>query len=142
MSSRTNLFMVSILSRCVAVFCFFGCWTLSLWAAASGSLSGTIKDPSGAVVSGAAVTLVNIALKSQFTSISNGQGIYVFSAIPAGRYDLTVEAAGFKTHKKTNLTVDTDAALKMDVALQIGERTETVVVEATAAATQAQVDTV
>jgi hypothetical protein len=118
------------------------CSAISLQAAANGSLSGTLTDPSGAVVPGATVTLLNTALKSRLKAISNGQGFYSFPAIPVGHYDLTIEAAGFKTQRKTNLRVDTDAALKFDVALQIGQRSETVTVEATAAATEAQVETV
>ncbi|MGA2429949.1 MAG: TonB-dependent receptor [Candidatus Acidiferrum sp.] len=115
---------------------------VSLLAAANGSLSGTIRDPSGAVVAGATVTLVNLALRSEFQATTNRQGFYAFPTIPVGRYDLTIEALGFKTQRKTNLTIDTDAALKMDVALQIGQRSETVTVKATEASTETQIDTV
>ncbi|MGB8989561.1 MAG: TonB-dependent receptor, partial [Candidatus Sulfotelmatobacter sp.] len=118
------------------------CGAVSLWAAANGSLSGTLRDPSGAVVPGATVQLINIALRSQFKTTSDGRGFYVFPALPVGRYELTIQAAGFKTLKRTNLAVDTDAALKLDVVLQIGPRSESISVEAAAAATEAQVDTV
>jgi hypothetical protein len=113
-----------------------------LWATANGSLSGTLKDQSDAVVPGATVTLVNTALGSQFRAVSDGRGFYSFPTLPVGNYDLTVEAAGFKTQKKTNLTVDTDAALKVDVVLELGQRSETVMVVATEAASEAQIDTV
>jgi hypothetical protein len=116
--------------------------SLSLWAAGNGSLSGILKDPRGAVVPGATITLVNSALKSEFKAISNGRGFYSFPSLPVGRYDLTVQAAGFKTQKKTNLNVDTDAALRVDVVLELGQRSEAVTVQATEAATEAQVDTV
>jgi hypothetical protein len=118
------------------------CSTASLWAAANGSLSGTFKDPSGAVVPGVTVTLVNKGLKSKYKSISDSRGFYSFPNLPVGHYDLTIEAAGFKTQKKTDLTVDTDAALKVNVVLILGERSETVTVAATEATTEAQVDTV
>jgi Carboxypeptidase regulatory-like domain len=101
-----------------------------------------LKDPSGAVVPDATITLANTARKSEFKAVSDGQGFYSFPTLPVGHYDLTIDAAGFKTQRKANLTVDTDAALKLDVVLQIGQRSETVTVEATAAATEAQVDTV
>jgi hypothetical protein len=126
---------------CIGIIVILACSTVSLWAAANGSLAGTIKDPSGAVVSGATVTLINTALKTKFSAISDGRGFYSFPTVPVGHYDLTVEAAGFKTQEKKNLTVDTDAAVKMDVALQIGQQSERVTVEATEAATEAQVDT-
>lgn len=118
------------------------CSAVSLWAAANGSLSGILTDPSGAVVPGATITLVNTALKSEFGATSDRQGFYSFPTLPVGHYDLTIEARGFKTQKKTNLTVDTDAALKVDVMLELGQRSETVTVVATAATTEAQVDTV
>jgi carboxypeptidase family protein len=117
------------------------CSTVSLWAAANGSLSGTLRDPSGGVVTGAAITLVNTAIKTEFAAICNGQGFYSFPSLPVGHYDITVAAAGFKTQKKTNLTIDTDAALTLDFVLQVGQQSETVVVTATDASTEAQVDT-
>ncbi len=114
---------------------------IALWAAANGSLSGTLMDQSGAVVSGATITLVNTSLKSEYKVISDGRGFYAFPTLPVAHYDLTIEAAGFKTQNKTNVTVDTDAALKLDAVLSIGLRSENVVVAAEAASAEAQVDT-
>jgi hypothetical protein len=113
---------------------------IALWAAANGSLAGTLTDPSGAVVQGAAITLVDVALKTEYKTISNGQGFYSFPNLRVGRYDVTIQAAGFKTQKKTNLPVDTDAALKLDMVLPLGAQSETLSVVAESA--QAQVDTV
>jgi Carboxypeptidase regulatory-like domain len=113
-----------------------------LWAAANGSLSGTLKDQSGAVVSGATITLVNTALKSAYRAVSNGQGFYSFPTLSVGHYDLTIEASGFKTQKKTNLTIDTDAALKLDVVLTVGQRSENITVVAEGASVEAPVDAV
>src|ERR1700733_15020339 len=115
---------------------------LCLWAAANGWLSGTLKDQSGAVVPGATVTLVNTALKSEYKAVSNGQGFYSFPTLPVGHFDLTIEATGFKTQKKMNLTVDTDSALKLDVVLTVGQRSEIVAVVAKTASVEAQVDAV
>jgi hypothetical protein len=123
-------------------FLLCACSGLSLSAAANGSLSGTLRDPSGGVVPGARVTLVNAALKSEFKASSDGQGYYTFPTLPVGHYDMKIEAAGFKTQKKTNLTIDTDAALKLDVVLALGQQSETVIVAAAEAATEVQVDTV
>jgi Carboxypeptidase regulatory-like domain len=121
---------------CIAVLV---CSSVSLWAAANGSLSGTLVDPSGAVVPGAKVTVVNTALKSEYKAISNGRGFYSFPTLPVGHYDLAIEATGFKTQKKTNLTIDTDAALRLDMVLAVGQQSETVSV--VAAGAEAQVDT-
>jgi Carboxypeptidase regulatory-like domain len=115
---------------------------ISLLAAASGSLSGTLKDPSGAVISGAKITLVNTALRSAYTVVSNAQGFYKFPSLPVGHYDLTIEAIGFKTQRKADLIVDTDAALKLDASLTLGQNSETVTVQAMGATVEAQVDAV
>ncbi|HXZ41547.1 MAG TPA: carboxypeptidase-like regulatory domain-containing protein [Terriglobales bacterium] len=127
-----------------------GLWSLcvlisastALFAAANGSLSGTLKDPTGAVIAGAKVTLVNTALKSEYTAVTNGQGFYSFPALPVGHYNVTIEASGFKTQKRSGLIVDTDAALKLDATLTIGDQSEQVTVEASGASVEAQVDTV
>lgn len=115
--------------------------SIGLFGAANGSLSGTLRDPSGAVIADASVTVVNEALRPQFTAVTNGQGFYSFPALPVGHYDVTIEAAGFKTQKRSNLMVDTDVALKMDATLAIGNRSEQVTVEASGEAVEVQVDT-
>jgi Carboxypeptidase regulatory-like domain len=93
-------------------------------------------------VPGARVTLVNLDLTTSYKATTDGQGFYSFPNLPVGRYELTIESAGFKTYKKTGLVVDADAAVRVDAPLELGDRTETVTVSATAAQTQAQVDTV
>jgi hypothetical protein len=115
---------------------------VSSWAAANGSLSGTLKDPDGAVVPGAQVSLTHAVLRREYKAISDGRGFYSFPNLPVGHYDLTIEAMGFRTGKKTNLTVDTDVGLKLDVVLKVGERSETLTVVGEAATVEAQVDTV
>jgi hypothetical protein len=117
------------------------CSPVWLWAAADGSISGTLKDPSGAVLPGATVTLVNTALKSGYKAISNEKGFYSFPALPVGHYDLTIAATSFRTQTKKNLTVDTDAALRVDAVLALEQRSDSVTVEAKAAS-EVQVDTV
>ena len=90
-----------------------------LWAAANGSLSGTLRDTSGAVVNDATITLVNVALKTEYRTAPNGEGFYSFPTLPVGHYDLDIEATGFRTERETNLSVDTDAALKFDAVLAV-----------------------
>ena len=111
-------------------------------AATGGSISGTVADKSGGVVPGASVTLVNLDLTTSYKATTDAQGFYSFPNLPVGRYELTIESAGFKTYKKTGLVVDADAAVRVDAPLELGDKTETITVSATAAQTQAQVDTV
>lgn len=115
---------------------------VAAWAAANGSISGTLKDPSGAVVPGATLILTNTALKSEYKAISDGQGFYSFPTLPVGHYELTIEATGFQVQTRTNLAVDTDAAFTVDAVLALERRSDSVTVEANPAGTEAQVETV
>jgi hypothetical protein len=99
-----------------------------LRAATGGSISGTVVDPSGAVVAGATFKLVNTAQQTTYQVFSDRQGLYSFPNLPVGHYDLTISASGFASQRKTNLTVDTDSANRVDVALAIGAETASVMV--------------
>jgi Carboxypeptidase regulatory-like domain len=79
------------------------CSPVALWAAANGSLSGTLKDPSGAVVPGATIILVNSAIKSEYAVILNGQGFYSFPTLPVGHYDMTIVANGVQDPEENEL---------------------------------------
>ena len=113
-----------------------------LGAATGGSISGTVKDQSDAVVPGASLTLVNLDLTTSYKASTDAQGFYSFPTLPVGRYELTIEAAGFKTQKKTGVVVDADAAVRVNATLEVGERNESVTVSAVANQAQAQVETV
>ncbi len=113
-----------------------------VWALAGGSLSGTIKDPTGSSIPGARLTLVNADVKTQYSATSDAQGLYTFPVLPVGHYDLTIQAAGFKPVRKTNIAIDADAGVTVDVPLQVAEQTETVTVAESEADVQTQVDTV
>ncbi len=127
---------------CVAAMALVLASAALLRAVANGSISGTVKDQTGAVIPGATVTLVNTALNMKFRAVTDVQGFYSFPAVPVGRYDLTIEAAGFQPQRKAGLTVDTDAALRVDAEMELGKVSGVVTVSATAATTEAQVDTV
>ncbi|HEV3039189.1 MAG TPA: carboxypeptidase regulatory-like domain-containing protein [Candidatus Angelobacter sp.] len=103
-----------------------------LWAGTTGSISGTVKDPSGALVVGAAVQLLNPAQGIQKTIETDSNGSYSFPSLPVGRYDLQIQAQGFKIEKRTGLIIDADSALRVDTILQIASQTEEVNVSATA----------
>ncbi|MGA2538521.1 MAG: carboxypeptidase-like regulatory domain-containing protein [Terracidiphilus sp.] len=111
------------------------------YAATGGSISGTVVDPSGAVVTGAELSLVNTAQQTVYKAASDRQGSYSFPNLPVGRYDLTISAKGFTTQRKANLTVDTDSAIRVDVAVAVGTRAETVTVTSDAGA-GVEVDTI
>src|SRR5437763_15577165 len=91
---------------------FLGFATMFLSAAAasaqSGSISGTVKDPSGGVMPGVTVTATRTTLSTQFTATTDGQGFYSLPKLPVGRYDLLIQIEGFKPQKRSDLSVDTD----------------------------------
>ena len=122
----------------LVVFAFL--WGSLLPAATGGSISGTVIDQSGALVPGARLTLVNLDLTTSYKATTDAQGFYSFPTLPVGRYELTIEAEGFKIQKKTGLAVDADAAVRVDFSLAVGEPSESITVSAVA--TQAQVETV
>src|SRR5262249_45399876 len=69
------------------------------------AFSGTVYDSTGAVVAGAKVTAVNDATGVPFTQITNGVGLYSFPSVGVGSYTLTVEMVGFKTVRRTCLSL-------------------------------------
>ena len=106
----------------VAIFFF----TTPLSAATGGSISGAVADKSGAAIAGATLKLINTAQQTNYQAISDKQGFYSFPNLPVGHYDLTTTAVGFNVQRKTDLTVDTDSALRLNIALDIGTQTDTV----------------
>ena len=91
-----------------------------------GSISGTVQDPSGAVVPGAQVTLLNTDQGITLTATSNGAGQYTFSPVRIGHYNVSVSAPGFSTTNQQNLQVTVGAALQVNVQLKPGATSETV----------------
>jgi len=115
---------------------------MALLAMTSGSVSGTISDPANSVVPAAKVTLTITAMHSVFKTTSDAQGSYSFPSLPVGHYDLTIEASGFQTQQRTGIVVDADAAVRVDVLLQVAARAEEVDVVVAADAVSTQVEMV
>lgn len=99
-------------------------------AATTGSISGSITDQSSSVIAGARVTVTNIAQGIQNKTTTDTKGVYNFPSLPVGRYNLQIEAAGFKPQHRTNLAIDLDSVLKIDIVLDVaGKFDEVTVVE-------------
>jgi hypothetical protein len=108
--------------------------TLSLTASAqevAATLSGTVTDPSGAVVSGATVVVHSNDTNADVRVINtNGAGAFTVTNIPAGRYTVTVKSAGFKSYVAQDVVLNVSEKHTLDVRLNAGQVTETVEVQA------------
>jgi hypothetical protein len=100
----------------------------------SGTIQGTVKDGTGAVIPVAAVTATNVATGVQTARVTTGSGLYVLSPLPPGSYNLQVTAPGFQVLSQENITVDALATIGLDFTLKVGNASEQVTVEATAPA--------
>ncbi len=94
------------------------------------TLNGTVTDPSGAAIPNAKVTITNTATGVTRTLTTNEAGIYNFTRVPVGTYDITVESGGFKTDKRTGVNLTVGAVATLDIALQVGGAAEVVSVSA------------
>jgi len=101
-----------------------------------GKIQGRITDASDAVVVGAAVTLLNNNTGVSANAQTSPAGQYIFDFINPGAYTVTVEIAGFNKFIQKNITVQARADVTVDARLQTGSTTESITVEASAAAVQ------
>ncbi len=100
--------------------------------AQTAELSGRISDPSGLPVPNATVNMQYRETGAGRRVSSNQEGLYSVPALPPGSYDLTIEAAGFKSLHQTGIVLEVDQRATLDLALSIGSTTETITVEGSA----------
>ena len=129
-SMKLALFLLLI------VICLSG--ALPVWAqsTSTGSVAGTITDPSGAVVSGATVTMTDPTTNIVRTATTNATGRYFFADVTPGTYNISVSKAGFSTVKTEHQVVQIGLALTVNLALQVGGAN--VVVEVSAVGNELQ----
>ena len=94
-------------------------------------ITGSITDNSGALVPGAALLARNIDTGVNYKAASNQNGVYLLPFLPPGRYELTCELEGFKKFLRSGLVLETGSTVTVDVRLDVGALTETVMVKAT-----------
>jgi hypothetical protein len=98
--------------------------------AVSGTILGSVTDPTGAVVANSKVTIINEGTGLTRTVTSDGNGEYVAPSLPTGRYTVTAEIAGFKTLALSNIEVGVDQRVRIDLKLEVGAMTESVSITA------------
>ena len=125
--------------RCAAGVCLLMLFAIfPLLGGQGGSISGNVIDPNHLAVSGATVTAINTATSAHRSLRTDSSGIYSFTDLAVGIWDVEVESAGFRTYRRAHVAVDTSSALRLDVSLVLGDRSETV----TVVASEAHVETV
>ncbi|HBY64644.1 MAG TPA: TonB-dependent receptor, partial [Solibacterales bacterium] len=106
------------------------------------NISGLVKDPSGAAVANAKVTVKNEGTNFERTTTTNESGFYTVTNIAPGYYTVSVELAGFKTFSKTRNKLEAAIPLQVNADLTVGQLTEVVNVEANVAALNTETATV
>jgi len=102
------------------------------------SITGSAKDPTGAMVSGAQVTAINVETNLRTSSTTNELGFYTISNLPIGHYTLTFSRQGFKNYEQKGLVLSVRQIAQIDAVLQVGATAETVEVTADASVLQTQ----
>src|SRR5437763_11596998 len=113
----------------IVLLCVLFC--ASVWAQSDrGTLTGTVSDQSGAAVPRAAVVAREGSSGAEFQVATTDTGNFTIALLPAGSYDLTVTASGFKAHLQKGITIDVAQIARLDVVLQVGSINDSVTVTA------------
>jgi hypothetical protein len=104
----------------------------SLWGQTTGTIRGTVKDPSGAVVPGARVTAVLAEAYASRSTATTADGEYAFPALPVGRYAVVVEAEGFREFRQLDVEVRIGHVVMVNADLQLGTLAQVVTALASA----------
>ncbi len=123
---------------CVGILLSLTASSVRAQTASSGSVTGQVSDPQGSSVPGADVTLTEIATSSKQSAATNDSGRYTFPVVNPGLYDITVSKSGFKVSKMAQQKVSIGLVLTVNVTLEVGSVTETVVVTSTALGSELQ----
>lgn len=128
-ATRPVAYRAMLVTAVIALTCWLALPVMGQ--ATTGTLTGLVTDPQGAIVSGATVTLINSETRVETKTTANDQGEFVFPQVPPGRYSLSVEATNFKKALATDLIVEVGVASRTTVVLEVGSVTEQVTITAT-----------
>ncbi|SEF60859.1 Carboxypeptidase regulatory-like domain-containing protein [Bryocella elongata] len=106
--------------------------------AVSGTIVGTVTDPTGAALANAQISITRVGQDTVYNTVTNESGNFTQPTLPSGVYTVTIVASGFKKESRENITVDTNVTTRVDVGMVTGSVTETVTV--TEAPPQLQTD--
>jgi hypothetical protein len=104
----------------------------------SGTIVGTLTDASGGVVPQTPVTLTNADTQAKYATVTDGSGYYQFFNVPPGNYKVLVTKTGFKTLSRGPFELQVEGTLRINLALEVGNETQTVTVTASSPLIQAE----
>lgn len=107
----------------------------------TGSISGIVSDPTGALVSGVSIVVTDLDKNTRFRTISNQTGFYMVSSLTPGNYQVQAEKEGFRRFSLSGLPLTTQQKATVDVRLEIGALAESVTVTAQAQLLEASTST-
>src|SRR5262249_23999860 len=115
-----------------AAYCLTVCIPASLYAQSErGTISGTVKDSSGAVIPGAKVQITNRSTNTVSPSVTMDAGDYAVPSLSPGQYDVRIDKEGFKPAVLANVTVNASTNTRADVTLEVGTAQQAIEVQAT-----------
>jgi hypothetical protein len=133
-----NNFRPYTLSAILAVLISVSAWSQTQLATAS----GTITDPTGAVVPGVLVTIVSQGTGLKRSTPTDTGGEYRFAGLPTGTYSLRIEKKGFQSHVRKGLELSSASEVRMNLQLAIGDVSKQTTVNASAGAIDSTTSTV
>ena len=119
--------------RRLIILSIAACMSTTVWAQLyTGTVTGAVTDPTGAIIPSAHVHLVDSQKGYSFATETDGTGRYLFRSVPPGVYRISVEAQGFQIQEESGIAIDVNQNVAINFAMKVGATTETV--EITAAA--------
>ena len=105
---------------------------------ATGQITGTVRDSSGAVLPQVKVTIRGQDTGSSRETVTSGSGDYSFTLLPVGSYSVSAEEKGFSTAKRNDIRLNVDQVQRVDLSLSVGSTSETITVEAPSVAVETE----
>lgn len=128
-SNRSRSFLTSTGARFLALFVLLICGTFAANAQQiTGTIAGSVKDDSGAMVNTANVKAINVATGFARVAVADSEGNYRLTYLPVGTYTVEVVAPNFKKFVQKNILIAVDQTVSLNISLAIGTQTQTVTV--------------
>ncbi len=130
-----RLLVGTVLAACLVPMCL-------LSQEITGTISGTVTDSSGAVIPNASVTVTNLNTKAARNTTTTSAGVFFFTSLPIGDYELKVTKEGFRQHQRSGIHLDVNAKLSFNITLEVGAVTQAITITGEAPAIETSTGTV